>query len=302
MPPMPDLCAPRRGVRHRLDSAILSLLRLGVEAERIVVESAGPGWPAGTVVRQSPAPGSELSQQTRVVLGVAGAGGLDTLPFPLRDESDTEFRVDRLFALFDSQVQKLAHFVREAGEVLDLHPDDPPSALRWIEEIFRESAAPWPESRWYAVARLLPALHRVAGTAEGVTLGCGLVFDLPVERVRTVGGVVPLAPERRTRLGEANSRLGFDTVAGDGAEAQTVLEVTFGPLDLETYRRHHRPEARREREALYRLVLPYHLHGSVVERWSVGDPSAALRLGEAPAQPVLGVNSYLGADQPRRIA
>lgn len=292
---MPDLVDPTRGIRHDMDSAISSLVRLGVEVDKIVVRSAGPGWPDGTVVRQAPAPGTRIGAYTRVILSVAGKGGVQSLPYPLRDARDGEFGVDGLFALFDNPVLKLVHHVREAGQFLALHPDDPASARRWIEDIFGIDPTPWARERWYALARVLPALHRVAGRADAVPLAFRLVFGLPVQRVRTVPGLVPLAASRQTRVGSANSRLGVDTVAGTGALGVLRLEVTFGPVELDGYRTHAlSDDMRNERDALYRLILPAHLCAEVQERWMVGDPANPPRLGDPRAAPTLGVNARLG--------
>jgi hypothetical protein len=66
------------------------------------------------------------------------------MPFPLRDESDTEFRVDRLLAIFDNPALKLGFFLRQGGAYLALHPDEPLTARRWLEDLFSISVAPWP--------------------------------------------------------------------------------------------------------------------------------------------------------------
>ena len=105
---MPDLVRARRLARQSLDSALTTLYALGVDDSRVVVESVGRGWEAGTIVEQSPAPGSPLTSRTRVVLKVAGPSAIDSLPFAMRDEDEYEFRSDRLFALFDSPLAKLA--------------------------------------------------------------------------------------------------------------------------------------------------------------------------------------------------
>ncbi|HEY0015345.1 MAG TPA: type VI secretion system baseplate subunit TssG [Longimicrobium sp.] len=310
---MPDLCTPRRGFRHDLDSAVATLRRLGVEADRVGVRSAGPGWARGTVLRQSPEPGTELTARTRVTLAVAGAGGVDVLPYPLRDGGDEGFGVDALMALFDNPLLKLALHVRGAGGFLALHPDDDAVTLRWIQEIFGldldlrpvgdTPATPlFPRECWYPLARLLPALHQVAGTEAAVRLALGTVFGLPVARVRAVRGIVPLPPEGRTRLGQAASRLGIDTVAGEGVAAPCVLEVTLGrqrtddpPLTLAQWREHDTPVRRAQRDALYRLAVPAALHRGVREAWAVGDPDAGARPGDPENPPVLGVNARLVA-------
>ena len=281
---MPDFCRPRRGTRARLDAAVASLLHLGVGSERIVAESAGPGWPAGVVARQEPAPGTPLTGRTRVVLSVGGAGALDTLPFPLREADDGGLRVGALLALADNPILKLGIFIRHAGDLLAPSGDDPVAALRWIE-LFGLSPAPWPRELWPAVARLLPSLHRVAGRADGIRLALGFVYGLPVAGVRLVDSAVESAAS--TRLGGSHTRLGVDAALAGGALVGSTLEILIGPVTLDTYLDH--ANRRAQRDALYGLVLPAHL-SRVEERWTVGDPRAGSRLGEGD---VLGINFRL---------
>jgi hypothetical protein len=299
---MPDLCAPRRGFRHDVDAAVAALHRLGIDAERITIRGAGPGWRAGTVLAQSPRPGAPLGPRTRVSLSVAGAGGVDLLPYPLRDAAEGELGVDALMALFDNPLHKLSIHVRGAGGFLALHPDEPAPTLRWIEEIFQLPAASFPVGARYPLARLLPALHRIAGTPGAVALAFGLVFGLPVASVRTVPGLVPLDGAGSSRLGVAASRLGVDMVAGAGLVEGSAVEVAFGPLTLAEWRAHGEPGRRAERDALYRLVLPAELHASVRERWSVGDPRLPARLGDPSSEPRLGLNARLGPAPERKAA
>ena len=302
---MPDLVRSRRLARQTIDSALTSLYALGVDDSRIVIESVGRGWEPGTIVAQSPEPGTPLTARTRVVLKVAGASAIDSLPFAMRDEDEYEFRSDRLFALFDSPLAKLAHRVRRGGDYFVASPDDMVRTRRWIEEIFQLQAERWPEERWFAIARLLPALHRIAGRELALRVAFRLVFSLPVESVSMHAGMVKLGGAGATRLGQANARLGVDTIAGTGLRDEASIEVRYGPIDLATYLAHTGAGTRHERDALYRLVLPMHLARSVRERWRVGDASRPARVGgntENEDAAVLGVNSYLGAPPQRRSA
>ena len=305
---MPDLVRARRLARQSMDSALTTLYALGVDDSRVVIESVGRGWETGTIVEQSPAPGTPLTARTRVVLKVAGPSAIDSLPFAMRDEDEYEFRSDRLFALFDSPLAKLAHRVRRGGDYFVASPDNMVRTRRWIEEIFQLSAERWSEDRWFSIARLLPALHRIAGRELALRVAFRLVFSLPVESVTMHAGLVKLSGGR-TRLGSANARLGVDTIAGTGLRDEASVEVRYGPIDLAMYRSHTGDVARRERDALYRLVLPMHLARSVRERWRVGDASRPARVGGAKENEtsyedaaVLGVNSYLGAPPQRRSA
>lgn len=302
---MPDLVRTRRLARQSVDSALTSLYALGVDDSRVVIESTGRGWVPGTIVEQSPPPGTPLTARTRVVLKVAGPSAIDSLPFAMRDEDEYEFRSDRLFALFDSPLAKLAHRVRRGGDYFVASPDDMVRTRRWIEEIFQLRAEQWSEERWFAIARLLPALHRIAGRELALRVAFRLVFSLPVESVSMHVGLVKLGAGTATRLGTSNARLGVDTIAGTGLRDEASIEVRYGPIDLATYLAHTGESARLERDALYRLVLPMHLARSVRERWTVGDASQPARVGSSHMNEdaaVLGVNSYLGAPPQRRSA
>ena len=92
-------------------------------------------------------------------------------------------------------------------------------------------------------------------------------------------GVAPLRDARRTRLARANSRLGVDAVAGAGVFGECAVRITFGPVALEQYREHLKPERRRQRDALYALTLPCHLRDKVRELWAVGSREEAARIG-----------------------
>lgn len=300
--PMPDLVTPTRGVRHTIDSAIPTLERLGVPAERVVLESAGAGWLRGTIVGQRPAPGDPITSRTRIVLQVAGTGAFESLPFPLRDADDREFRVDRLLALFDNPLLKLSYHLRDAGGYLTLRPGDDAGAVRWLEDVFHIASGEWPRELWYPLARLLPTLHRVAGRRQAIPLAFRLVFGLPVADVRTIPGIAQLPAAQRTRLALRNTRLGVDSVAGTGLQGETAVRVIFGPVSLDMYRQHLEPDRRRQRDALYGLTLPCHLRDKVRELWAVGSREDPARLGTDELRPVLGVNCYLGRSGRRRIA
>lgn len=298
---MPDLAGVRRTARHRVDSALLTLLRLGVDFGRIVLEAAGPGETEGAVISQDPAPGTELSPVSRIALRVGGSGGLDLMPFPLRDESDTEFRVDRLLAIFDNPALKLGFFLRQGGAYLALHPDEPLTARRWLEDLFSISVAPWPAERWHPLARLVPRLHALGGTAAAVRVAMGALFDLPVAQVRVTRRVVPVAAPAVVRLGSQNGRLGYDAMLGGGIIGDARVEITYGPVTLDAWRRHVTPASTRERQALFPYILPAHL-SAVSERWRVGDATIGARLDDAARPAVLGVNAYLGDIPVRRAA
>lgn len=278
---MPDFVRPRRGAHHTIDTALRALRALGLDDARVVVESAGAGWAPGAVVRQHPPPGAPLAPQTRVVLGVAGVGALEALPYAMRDVDDSAFGVDPLMALLDNPVHKLRHHLRGGGEFFALRPDDPVSARRWIEQVFQIDPTPWNPARWPALARLLPVLHRTAGREAGVALGLRLVFGLRLAGVTLERTLLPAPYVERLTLGVRGVRLGVDSLLGVGRSEIARLALTIGPVPLATYHLHAAPALAAERRAMYALVVPAPLAPAMVERWIVGDPDAGSRLGGA---------------------
>jgi hypothetical protein len=290
---MPDFCSPRRGVRQDVDSALATLRDLSVPLERIRIERVGGGWKRGTVVQQAPAPGTAIRNTTRIELFVSAPAAVDALPYAMRHEHEDRFGVVGLMPVFDSPVAKLEAFIREAGGFLELRADDSRTAWRWIREIFAVHPDAWPADRLHALARLLPALHRVAGTAEGVHVALHTVFNLPVASVDVTKRLLRMRPELQTRLGVSNGRLGIDAVIGDGVTALAHVVVHIGPVSLDEYLQHDAPEMREFRETLYALVLPSAMLRPAEERWSVLPPARGCVIG-GPSEAVrLGINSRL---------
>jgi hypothetical protein len=290
---MPDFCSPRRGVRQTVDAALASLEQLGVEPDRVVLRAAGAGWVTGTVVGQVPAPGVQLTPETRVELDVAGTGALESLPYPLREDSDDAMRVDALFALFDAPILRVRHAVRQAGGFSScvLTRSVPRFAGSTGSFAFRRRPGP----RGVVRSGAAPStLHRVAGRAEAIPLALELVFGLPVARVQVVSGIAELAElwADESRVREQPPRPGCGArcrLAGDhrdrdrdrSGERRNVPGAPYGGGACGT-----------------RRDLPARATGAsaraVRERWTVGTPANPPRLQDGWQPAALGLNSYLG--------
>ena len=289
---MPDLSRGTRLFRHDSWSAIAALATLGISLERIVIEYAGGGWKIDTVVGQSPAAGTELLVNSRVVLKIAGTGTLESLPFPLREESsEGALRGDRICAILDLPLARLRAYVQSGAGHFRLSPTDPLTARRWIEDVMCASSAPWTSDEWYRVARLMSFLHRIAGRHDAVETALRVVYGLDVQDVVVCTDRLPVEASLATRLGERNGRLGIDAVAGDGIICPVSLFVSIGPVPLATYLQHLRMAA--GRAAIYRMVLPAYLPGGVRERWVVAPHAGGHRLGDGEHPSLLGVCSYV---------
>lgn len=306
---MPDLVGFTRGFRHTLDSALDALEQIGA-MDQVFLENAGPGSPAGTIVRQRPAPGAELAGREQIHLWVAGSGGLLRLPPAMRaltragstaamgEAAPRSFaipklQVDRLLALFDDQVLRLSHHIRRAGGYLVRSPRRTAGTRRWVEEIFGLPANIWTAEQLYRLAKFLPSLHRRAGRLEGLRAGFASVLSLDLHQLALTQRLAPLPVDEWTRLGAAASRLGIDAVVGQGVPVEAGVVAIFHVPDVAAYRAQATEEAARRRAALYTLLLPSHLHFSAVrEQWKVGARLGA-RLGGPRSPATLGQDCYL---------
>lgn len=291
---MPDLVRPRRLGRHTLSSALDALRALGVADDRVFIEAAGAGWTTGTVVSQRPLPGAPLPPATNVVLGVAGYGAMQALPYAMRDEDPEAFGADRLAALFDHESYRALAHLREAAGLFSLRAEDTIGARRFCEDLFLVSVDGVRPDRWFRLARLVPHIAQLAGRAEGLKTGVAFVTGVPVAAVH-------VRPTRAaetgmlagTRLGGAALRLGVDAWLGPAVDQDRIdLIIEYGPMSVDTYFANATPAAAQERAALYALLLPSWAASHPSERWRVAATEGGTRLGGS-AVVALGVNSYL---------
>lgn len=274
-----------------MQAALKSLRALGIEDDRIQIRRIGGGWPHRAVVFQNPAPGTVLTSRDNIVLEISAPSALDALPYAMRDGVEGALGTERFMPILDNPIAKLEAFIDDAGGFFELRPERPETGWRWIREIFQLDPGEIPDDFVYRFARFLPALYRVAGTERGVDLGLRTLFDLPLKGLQLRPVLVPLLPERYTRLGVQNGRLGVDSVIGDGVTVRAQAVVTIGPVTLAEYVAHDTAARRRHRELLYQLVLPSAVLQPVQEVWYVLPPAAGLVLGSATEPVRLGLNT-----------
>jgi hypothetical protein len=290
---MPNLVSPRYGFNHTFDSALVSLLALGLEPERITALRTGPGGGKLRIVAQEPAAGRRLGAQEQVVLSVAGEGLFDRLPMGLRHDrgSETEPGVDSLLIPFDDASEKAGCYVRQGGLYFDLRPGNPVGCARWIR-LFGIVPEEWPENCWYPLAQFLPSLHRISGQESGIRLGVKMLLGLNIARLEWGSRSTLIVEEARTRVGDVATRLGVDFVVGRAVEDEAVLKIVLGPMTLAEYRRHQKDEMKALLAKVMDLVLPCHIVHDA--DWLVGYPEYCPRLNTDEENMVLGINMHLG--------
>jgi hypothetical protein len=290
---MPEFVSPRYGFAHTFDSAVFSLMALGIDPERITVSRMGPGWGSLRIVAQDPPAGKRLGASEQIVLSVAGDGLFDRLPTALRGDRGTELEpgVDSLMLPFDDASEKASCYVRQGGLYFDLRPNNPTGCARWIR-LFGIAPENWPEDSWYPLAQLLPSLHRFSGQEAAIRLGVKLMLGLDIAQLLWGRQNTLLVEQVRTRIGDLSTRLGVDFIVGRAVEDESVLKIILGPMSFAEYRRHRDEKMRRLLEQVLDLVLPCHIVHAV--DWLVGDPDYSPRLNTNEDNTVLGINMHLG--------
>jgi hypothetical protein len=290
---MPDLIRPRHGFNHTVDSALLTLLRLGIGTDRITIRKAGRGWARSRVIEQQPAVGILLTQEMVVELTVEGDSMFYHLPVGMHEASnDGEIGTREMVSIFDDAVEKAAVYMRLGGLFFDVRPSNPEGCARWIK-LFGIEPGDWPKERWYRLAILLPCLRYLTGRESGLRLSMRMLLDLEIASITWRPRRTLMDASDRSLLGERASRLGVDMIVGDGIDDEALMEITLRAETLEKFRRHQTDEGQRRIDQVMHLVAPYHWIYRF--KWLIGDVNRAPRLGIEMDNAVLGLNSHLGS-------
>lgn len=289
---MPAFSQPHRGYRHTIDSALETLLQLGIDPSRITISMGGRGWADRAVIGQEPRAGAELTPDVGIHLVIAGTGSFHDLPVGMWDRhASPEPGAREILGLFDDPVQKAGHWIRQGARLFDIRPDDLGACARWIT-LFGIEPDSWPSSALYPLAVLLANLHRMAGQREAVELALRLILDLPLEDIQRRPGRVSLRPTEASRFAERHGRLGVDLVLGDSMEAPARWIVRIGPTPLSRYFEFQQPREQAWLKALLDLTLPMYQEYEVA--WTVLDATVPIRLGSPDGNGILGVNTWFG--------
>jgi hypothetical protein len=290
---MPDVIRPRHGFHHTVDSALLTLLRMGVGTDRITIRKAGRGWARSRVIEQQPAAGAPLTQDVMVELTVEGDGMFHHLPVGMREASrDGEIGTREMVSIFDDAVEKAAVYMRLGGPFFNVRPENPGGCARWVK-LFGIEPEDWPKEKWYKLAILLPCLRYLTGRESGLRLAMRMLLDLEIASISWRPRRTMMDASDRSLLGWRSSRLGVDMIVGDGIDDEALMEITLRAETLEEFRRRQTDESQKRINQVMRLVAPYHWVYRF--KWLRGDVSRAPRLGVEIENAVLGVNSHLGS-------
>ena len=291
---MPALAFGKHSHHHTVHSALATLEALGVAAHRISIERTGrEAVLPGTVVGQTPAPGTPLQPDMRVHLRVAGLGFSHALPVGMWDSGgDRELGTRELLGDLDDPLEKLKHWFHEGAPLFRLSPDDPASCARWLA-LFGMEPRDWPQRLWYTLATLVANLAQYSCSQQGCAFVLQTVLGLPVQTFRSRPNWSNLPDSLCSGLGRRSSRLGVDLVLGDQREEPALLEIELGPVPIEQYEFFaETAEGGRLLRQLLEWIVPVSTHTLV--RWSVLDRSRPPQLGVREGNSRLGINTHMG--------
>jgi hypothetical protein len=291
-PIMPDFCQGTHGFHHTLDSSLEILAAMGISSSRISIQMAGPGWPAYWVVAQSPSPGAHLTADLAVSLSIAGPSVFYSLPAGMWDTGgELELGTREILELFDDPLEKASHWIREGARLLDVSRNNLPACARWVK-LFGVDAEVWPKNQWYALALLVPNLHRLAGKEAGIRLALRTLLGLPLMEIRGSREFTWLPESELSRLSAQANRLGRDSILGDRIEDLECLTLIIGPVSLATYSNFQTSEKQSELDSVLALCAPcYH---KLRIQWTVDYQDRSPRLGLEQENGRLGINSRMG--------
>ena len=298
---MPDLVSPGMSYRHTQASAIESLLAAGVPESKISFRFEGCG-DGRKVSNQVPPAGTSHENADKVVITISGFGLFHDLPFGMRMNAEDGDQVStwELLGLFDSEIIRLQYWRDEAPLLFGIGPGRDEANARWLR-LFGFDPDLWPREKHFTLCNLVPGLHKIAGTDDGIRLVLRKLLGLEIAEFRYRRNYVPISTEDRNSLqvdakgnsrAARNLRLGLDTVLGRRIETARRCELRLGPLPLGKWRELKSEAGERQLKQALSLCMPL----SVAYSYSfvVGDPDCAIQLGRAERNSVLGINSHLG--------
>ena len=291
---MPDFAGGTHAHRHSIHSALVSLEALSVNPQRIVLRRVGrQAASPGSIVRQSPLPGTEITSSTRVELDVSGLGFTHSLPVGMWDSGGEATAGTReILEPLDDPLEKLRHWFHEGAPLFRIAADNPVACGRWLA-LFGVDPESWPRAMWYPLASLIAKMPQLSCSLEGCALALMTLAGLPIRSTKYHPVVSSLPEAATSRLGQRSSRLGVDLLLGDFVEDLAELEIEIGPVSLEVYERF--AETVEDADLLRRIfemVIP--ISSAFRVRWTVEDLRQAPRLGFAHHNARLGINTHMG--------
>ena len=277
-------------------------MKLGVDPGRIEILAVGEYKNyRGQVHAQTPAPGTEISSDTPIVLEVGYPSAVDWMPYQfyyglggLRDSNTTwEDNARRMMAPFDAAVVRynaIAHFEDMKYQLAFVHENQLKRFNALFDFIPNGIALTLEEMLRWAV--LLPTFHDWSGNAEKTAQVLSSFFGLQFTIVENTCGTFEIPKELRYHLGQGQGRLGRKTIVGKSfTEYDSSCEVIISGIKSKRVEEYLPGRKKRKKlDWMLKICLP----GNFNYRLSFRVTDRQTRVGDRESGGLMGYTSYLG--------
>jgi hypothetical protein len=196
----------------------------------------------GEVHYQEPAPGTAIGPQTEIRLKIGASSAVDYMPYQFfyglhgitRRVEKWEDRARALMAPFDAAVIRYTARCHEEALTYGSGLVDRRQIIRFLKLFEFEVDAYLPDNELMTLASLLPQYHFWSGNAEFMVQVLSMMFPFTFEVTENVRRRYAVRADIRTRLGQANSRVGQDSVLGSSfVEGDSAYRVTVSDIPAE---------------------------------------------------------------------
>ena len=295
---MPDFCSRRNPFHYT--TALNTLMKIGIDLSRVSLLAVGHFENyKGEVHCQTPAPGTEITPETRIALEVGSSSGTDYVPFQffygIRGEhvagDDWETRARELLTPFDSSVIRYEAATQYQKRKFNFGVVDRPQLVRFLQ-LFGSSAETGCENLQELLfwASVMPTFHLWAGNPQAVAAVLERLIMHPVGIIENTRARYDIPESCQSRLGAATGCLGEQFVLGRSfSECDSSYEVVIHGIEPKDVPDYLPGGARRKKlEWVLSVCMPSNLE----PRFRIEAKSKAARIGKKRGKCYLGYSTY----------
>jgi len=296
---MPDFVDTR--IKTSWTAALGTLYQLGIDLARVNLLAVGRYENyRGEIRKQSPEPGTPLTDNTQITLEAGVSSAVDFMPYQffygldsgVDRGSEWEDRARELMAPFDAAYLCREAVARQQSVRYSFGTSEPDHITRFLS-LFDLSfdARRWLESEVSLWSVLMPSYHLWAGNPDAVALVLRLHFGYDFEIVENVRATFPIPGRLRCRLGSPSAVLGQDALLGRSfTEFDSSYEVVVeGVPPADVVRLLPGGDLRRKIEWVLEICMPSNLDYQI----KVQSEGRQTRLGDKDHTVILGFTAGL---------
>jgi len=295
---MPDFC--NRRFPFHFTTAMHILRKMGIDPTAIEILAVGKYENyRGEIREQKPAPNTQITPNTKIVLQVGYTSAIDLMPYQffyglagITDRaSDWENSARRLMAPFDAAFIRYLAAVSYENMKFNFNFIDDKHLSKYLELYdFTgiDISDPVTAARWQAI---MPTFHIWAGNAEMTSKILGFLFGFKFHINESVPTRHKIPEDLQYTLGSKSKRLGYESVAGRSfIECDTGYEIIISGIKNENVSELlPGKQLRKKIEA----VLDYCMPGNLDYKIRIKVDKEKTLLGDKTNKRYLGFNTFI---------